>query len=173
MNVRSLSAAALLLCGAAAHAGDLSPEQVAKIQADEQEAQQKVSAAHGNRSPAEMDPDERKQMAAEQRKASQEVMEKNGVSAKDFARASATMSREERDRANAARDALKADAEKKAAAKTAAPASGPTIEYGIPKEDAPSATGTTSNKDVKQYTDRYRGKGTRSSGKSKRRNRGY
>lgn len=166
MNVRRI-AAALLLWGAAAHAEELSPEQVGKIQQQEQEALDKVNAAHGNKKAADMDRDERRQFMEEQRQASKEVLEKNGVSAKDYARASSTMSRDDRERAGAAKASAKAESEKKANVKEAG-AKEPTIEYGIPKEEKGKSKGddgevTSSKKSSSKSSGGHRSKRSRSS----------
>jgi hypothetical protein len=74
-----------------APAGELTPEQVARVRRDEKAALERVNAAHGNRKPSEMDNGERRQVIQEQQKAVQEALEKNGVSAKDYARHTARM----------------------------------------------------------------------------------
>ena len=166
MNVRRI-VAALLLWGAAAHAEDLSPEQVGKIQQQEQEALDKVNAAHGNKKAADMDRDERRQFMEEQRQASKDVLEKNGVSAKDYARAGSTLSRDDRERANASKAATKAESEKKANVKDAT-AKEPTIEYGIPKEEKGKSKGEagdapSSRKSGSKSSGGHRSKRSRSS----------
>jgi hypothetical protein len=63
---------------------------------DEQAAQAKVNANYGNRKPSEMSNEERRQAAQDQQAAGLGVMEKHGVSDKDYARQTARMGPEER-----------------------------------------------------------------------------
>jgi hypothetical protein len=76
-------------------AGDLTPEQIAKIRSDEKAAVDRVNAAHGNKQPSEMSSAERRQFAQEQQKAVLEVREQNGVSEKDYARQTARLGRKQ------------------------------------------------------------------------------
>ncbi|MFL5357237.1 hypothetical protein [Archangium sp.] len=69
----------------------LTPEQLARVRRDEKAAEAKVQAAHGNKKPSELSAAERRQMIQEQQDAIQEVMDKNGVSRKDYARQTARM----------------------------------------------------------------------------------
>lgn len=71
--------------------GDLTPEQIARIRREEKAAEAKVNAAHGNKKSSELSAAERRQMIREQQEAIQEVMDKNGVSRKDYARQTARM----------------------------------------------------------------------------------
>jgi len=127
MNVRHI-AAALLLWGTAAHAGDLSPEQVARIRAEQQAADERVRIAHDGRKPSEMSSEQRKQFLEDQRRANQEVLDKHGVTAKEFARASSRMSREDLGRADAESRALK---EKKTVEKPSSSSGGGAQEVKI------------------------------------------
>jgi hypothetical protein len=88
--------------------GELTPEQIAKIQREEKAAEAKVQAAHGNKKSSELSADERRQMIREQQKASQEVMDKNGVSPKDYARQTARMGPKGNAEVAAAKKALEA-----------------------------------------------------------------
>jgi hypothetical protein len=76
---------------------ELTPEKIAAIRRDEQAAQAKVDAAYGNRKPSEMSPEERQKAIADQQSAALTVMEKHGVSDKDYARRVARLTLEERD----------------------------------------------------------------------------
>lgn len=69
----------------------LTPEQIASIRRDEKAAEAKVQAAHGNKKSSELSAAERRQMIQEQQDAVQEVMDKHGVSRKDYARQTARM----------------------------------------------------------------------------------
>jgi hypothetical protein len=129
MNVRHI-AAALLLWGTAAHAGDLSPEQVARIRAEQQAADERVRLAHEGRKPSEMDTEQRRQFLEDQRRANQEVLDKHGVTAKEFARASSRMSREEMGRADAEGRALK---ERKATEKPSSGGGAPEVKIEYSK----------------------------------------
>ncbi len=89
---------------------ELTPEKIARIRRDEQEAQRKVDAAYGNRKPSEMSNEERRQAAREQQEAAMKVMEKHGVSDKEYSRHMARMGREEREAVELAEKKLEAEA---------------------------------------------------------------
>jgi hypothetical protein len=93
-------------------AGDLTPEQIARIRSDEKAALERVNAAHGNRQPSEMDNAERRQVIKEQQEAIREVREQHGVSEKDYARQTARMGPKQ----NAAVEAAAKELEEKKAA---------------------------------------------------------
>jgi hypothetical protein len=76
---------------------ELTPEKIAAIRRDEQAAQSKVDATSGNRKPSEMSTEERQQAIRDQQAAGMAVMEKHGVSDKDYARRMARLTPEERD----------------------------------------------------------------------------
>jgi hypothetical protein len=76
---------------------ELTPEKIAAIRRDEQAAQAKVDAAYGNRKPSEMSSEERQKAIQDQQSAGLAVMEKHGVSDKDYARRVARLSPEERE----------------------------------------------------------------------------
>lgn len=140
-------------------AEDLTPEQLARIRRDEKAAEARVNAAHGNKKPSEMTNAERRQMIREQQDAIQEVMDKNGVSRKDYARQTARMGPKQNAEVEAAEKELEAK-EKAAAAKAQEPGeiqiqqgfsdenpvtleeqegSLPTVEHGLPSgEEVPS-----------------------------------
>ncbi|MBU8896626.1 hypothetical protein KRR26_13480 [Corallococcus sp. M34] len=97
-------AAACLALPASSRAEDnaLTPEKVAEIRRDESKAQAKVDAANGNRKPSELSSAERKEVIRQQSEASSQVLAKHGVSAKEYARYTARMGREESAQADAA-----------------------------------------------------------------------
>lgn len=115
-----LAASSLLLAPPAlAEDEGLTPEKVAAIQRDEAAAQAKVNEEHGNRKPSEMSNAERGQAIRDQQKESAKVMEKHGVSAKEFANFTARMTPEDNQRAANESKRLddKAKADKEAEAK--------------------------------------------------------
>ncbi|HYO60068.1 hypothetical protein [Archangium sp.] len=91
----------------------LPPEQLARIRRDEKAAVDKVNAAHGNKKSSELSTAERRQMVREQQEAIQGVMDKHGVSRKDYARQSARMGPKQNAEVAAAEKALE-EAEKAA-----------------------------------------------------------
>ncbi|PTL76083.1 hypothetical protein [Vitiosangium sp. GDMCC 1.1324] len=99
-------------------AGDLTPEQIARIRREEKAAAEKVNAAHGNKKSSELSAAERRQMIREQQEAIQEVMDKNGVSRKDYARQTARMGPEQNAQVEAADKALEAKEKAAQAAKS-------------------------------------------------------
>ncbi|RKG57442.1 hypothetical protein D7X30_18145 [Corallococcus sp. AB011P] len=115
-----LAASSLLLATPAlAEEEGLTPEKVAAIQRDEAAAQAKVNEEFGNRKPSEMSNAERGQSIRAQQKEGAKVMEKHGVSAKEFATFTARMTPEDNQRVanEAKRLDDKAKAEKEAEAK--------------------------------------------------------
>jgi hypothetical protein len=74
-----------------ARAEELTPEKIASIRRDEQAALERVDKAHGNKKASELSNDERRQIIVEQQAAIQEVMDKHGVTAKEYARHVARM----------------------------------------------------------------------------------
>jgi hypothetical protein len=142
-----------------APAGELTPDQVARIQRDEKEALDRVNAAHGNRKPSEMDNAERRQVIQEQKQAVQEALEKNGVTAKDYARHTARMGPKGNVEVEEATKRLEEQRKQAEASKTQQgqqsreiqvqagfsednpvtleeqEGAGPTVEVGIPQED--------------------------------------
>lgn len=89
---------------------ELTPEKVAAIRRDEQQAEAKVNAEFGNRKPSEMSNEERSQAIGKQESASASVLEKHGVSAKEYARYTARMTPEDNERAKAEEKRLEAEA---------------------------------------------------------------
>lgn len=86
----------------------LTPEQLASIRRDEKAAEAKVQAAHGNKKSSELSAAERRQMIQEQQDAIQEVMDKHGVSRKDYARQTARMGPKQNEEVAAAEKTLEA-----------------------------------------------------------------
>ncbi|MFP2896191.1 hypothetical protein [Corallococcus sp. 4LFB] len=94
-----LAASSLLLAAPVLAEDDgLTPEKVAAIQRDEAAAQAKVDADYGNRKPSEMSNAERGQSIRDQQKEAAKVMEKHGVSAKEFANFTARMTPDDNQR---------------------------------------------------------------------------
>ena len=94
-------------------ASGMTPAERAKIQRQQQEADQAVAKKYGNRKPSEMSSSERSAMARDQAAAQQKVLEQNGVSQKDWAVSSMRMGRAEKAETEAAGRALEAEAKKK------------------------------------------------------------
>ena len=97
-------------------AGELTPEQLARIRRAEKAAVDKVNAAHGNKKSSELSAAERREMIREQQEAVQKVMDEHGVTAKDYARQSARMGPKQNEQVAAAEKAL--EEKEKAAAKS-------------------------------------------------------
>src|SRR5262245_29293657 len=99
-------------------ADDLTPDKAAKVQRDREKAMDAISKKYGNKKSSELSSDERREMIREQRAAENDVLEKNGVDPKEFARYEARMSLSDRAATKQAKDDLdkKEEAEKKAAA---------------------------------------------------------
>ena len=114
-------AASSLLLAAPALAEDegLTPEKVAAIQRDEAAAQAKVNNEYGNRKPSEMSNAERGQAIRDQQSEAAKVMEKHGISAKEYATYTARMTPDDNQRVANETKRLddKAKAEKEAEAK--------------------------------------------------------
>jgi hypothetical protein len=103
--------AALTLASAAYAQKELDPVEAAKIDREQNEANEKVNAAHGNKKESEMSAEERRQVAEEQKEAGLGVLEKHGVSDKDYARYVAKESRDDREQQKTAAKALQKQAE--------------------------------------------------------------
>jgi hypothetical protein len=80
---------------------ELTPEKVAQIRRDESQAISKVDAEFGNRKSSELSSEERGQVIDKQQAAAAAVLEKHGVSAKEYARYEARMGPEDNARAKA------------------------------------------------------------------------
>ncbi|HEX8438137.1 hypothetical protein [Archangium sp.] len=96
-------------------AGDLTPEQIARMRSDEKAALDRVNAAHGNKKSSEMSNAERRRLIQEQQQAVQGVRDQHGVSEKDYARQTTRMGRKQTEAVEAAAKELEA---KKAAEAT-------------------------------------------------------
>jgi len=110
-----LLASWLAVPGLALAQEELTPEKIAAIRRDEKAAQAKVDAAYGNRKPSEMTNEERQKAIREQQAAGLSVMEKHGVSDKEYSRQLARMSPEEREAVERAEKKLEAEEKAKAA----------------------------------------------------------
>jgi hypothetical protein len=117
--MRILAALLVLSLSQAAFAKDLDPAEAAQIQRDQKEALDKVDQAHGNKKPSEMDADERREVVQEQEAASNGVLAKHGVSAKEYSRFVAKETPEQREEHKAASERLEKEAQ---AAKNKPPA---------------------------------------------------
>ena len=134
----------LLLASSAARAQELDPAKVAEIRRAEKAALAKVAAEHGNRQPHEMDNQERREVIRKQQAAQQGVLEKHGVSTREWVNYTAKMSPEEQSQAEAAEKKLEADAraKKEAAEKAAKKDQQVEIHQGF-SEDNPVEMGAT------------------------------
>lgn len=114
MNRLTAALSAALLLSAPAFA-DLDPGQVGQIQDEQKAAVAKVHEAHGNKAEKDMSPQERAQQAREENQASEGVLQKHGVSDKDYTRYTTQMDRSDQAAAKAAEE----DAQKKREAQAA------------------------------------------------------
>ena len=114
----SFAAIAALGLATPAPADELSPEKLAAIQHDEEKALAKVGKAHGDRKPAEMSPEERREVMGEEQAAKHEVLEKHDVGVKEYVTRGARLSREEKAQVETAKKAIQAreEADQRAAA---------------------------------------------------------
>ncbi|WP_223755089.1 hypothetical protein [Myxococcus sp. RHSTA-1-4] len=103
-----LAASWLVLPGVARaqEGAELTPEKVAQIRRDESQALAKVNEEFGNRQPSELSSEERAQAIDKQQAAAAAVLEKHGVSAKEYARYEARMRPEDNARAEAEKKRL-------------------------------------------------------------------
>lgn len=104
-----LVASWLAVPGLALAEEELTPEKIAAIRRDEKAAQAKVDAASGNRKSSEMSNEERQKSIRDQQSAGLGVMEKHGVSDKEYARRVARMTPEEREAVDRAEKKLEAE----------------------------------------------------------------
>jgi hypothetical protein len=88
---------------------ELTPQKMAEIHHDNQAARAKVDKSYGNRKPSEMTNEERAQATKDQQEASRSVLEKHGVSDKDYSRREATLSPDERSAMKQAEKKIEAD----------------------------------------------------------------
>lgn len=120
---------------------ELTPEKIAAIRRDEQAAQAKVDAAYGNRKPSEMSTEERRKAIQDQQAAGLAVMERHGVSDKDYARRVARLSPEEREAVAREERRLEEEERKAQAAREEE-------ERALAPEDIPIQTGFGDNNPV-------------------------
>jgi hypothetical protein len=118
---------ALLALPSFAYADPPSPDEVAKIQFDQEKANADIDKKYGNKKPSELSNDERREMMKEKAAAERDVLDKHGVSAKDYARTQAKQSLDDRAKTRDANDKLQKDA---AAKKPAADNNGIIVEKG-------------------------------------------
>lgn len=104
-----LVASWLAVPGLALAEEELTPEKIAAIRRDEKAAQAKVEASNGNRKSSEMSNEERQQSIRDQQQAGLGVMEKHGVSDKEYSRRVARMTPEERQAVDRAEKKLEAE----------------------------------------------------------------
>ncbi len=113
---------AFAVCAAAAPvlAEDLDPELVATVRHEQKAAVEAVAEGHDHRKSSEMSAEERREVIRQESEAQGTVLERHGVAAKDYARYSATLSREDLARANDAERRIeeKEKADREAAAQT-------------------------------------------------------
>jgi hypothetical protein len=83
-----MSLSLVTLCLALVADEPISPEKSAKIEQAEQKARAEVTAKYGNRKPTDMSAEERKSLDKDLADASKQVLEKNGVEPKAWARES-------------------------------------------------------------------------------------
>lgn len=131
--ISMLVAALLVLPGVAGadEGGELTPEKVAHIRQDEADALQKVDDEFGNRKSSEMSNEERGQAIRKNSAATAAVLEKHGVTAKEYERYTARMGQEGNERAKAEGQRLSEQA-KSAKAHQAAAATKATEEKEVP-----------------------------------------
>ncbi|QSQ14676.1 hypothetical protein [Myxococcus landrumensis] len=131
--ISMLVAALLVLPGVAGadDGGELTPEKVAHIRRDEADALQKVDDEFGNRKSSEMSNEERGQAIRKTSAATASVLEKHGVTAKEYERYTARMGQEGNERAKAEGQRLDAQA-KTAKAHHAAAAAKAAEEKEVP-----------------------------------------
>jgi len=142
---RSVLAALALFLGPSAFAAEpeLTPERLAAIQHDEEKALARIQKEHGDKQPAQMSSDERREVIREEQAAKREVLAKHEVDAKAYVVRSSKLSREEQAQVAQARQALEEKDEAEAreqAAKAPPPPEPPAnqeviIRKGLGEED--------------------------------------
>lgn len=109
----------------------LDPAEIARIEAEQQDAAAAIEKKYGGRSGKELSLEERKAQADERAAAERAVLEQHGVSPKDWVKANARQSRDDREAVKAESEKLaraKADAQK---AKAAEPPKEIPVQRGI------------------------------------------
>jgi hypothetical protein len=147
-----LLASWLAVPGLSLAADGLDPEKVAQIRREEKAAMAKVNEAHGNKKPSEMDSAERRQVIKEQQEAAAGVLEKHGVSAKEYANYTTRMGREDSKAAGAAEARLEAEekAKKEAEAQKKSEPQEIVIQQGINEKNPVTMEGTPEDPEVAQ-----------------------
>jgi hypothetical protein len=97
-----------MLCALLLQLFAVSPAQVADIEHDQAKANAALQLKHGNMKPSELSLDERRALIREQAAAEKQILEKHGVSEKEWALGKQRQSRDERAQVKAAGEALKA-----------------------------------------------------------------
>ncbi len=140
-----LLASWLLVPGLSLAQEELDAEKIARIRRDEQKALDAVNAKHGNKKPSEMSSAERRQVIEEQQAASAKVMDKHGVSAKEYGRHTARMGPDDNEAVAAATKRLEAEeqAKKAAEAKKQAEPKEISIQQGISEKNPVQLEGET------------------------------
>lgn len=140
-----LLASWLLVPGLSLAQEELDAEKIARIRRDEQKALDAVNAKHGNKQPSELSSAERRQIIEEQQAASAKVMDKHGVSAKEYGRHTARMGPDDNEAVAAATKRLEAEeqAKKAAEAKRAAEPKEISIQQGISEKNPVQLEGET------------------------------
>ena len=165
-------------------------ERAASIEREQAKETAAVTAKYGNKKSTELSRDERAQMIRDQSAAEQKVLDKYGVSPKEWARAQMNRSREQADQVRQANKALEAK-EKAAAEKAAAEKAGgpreiviqrgiseenpvtleetenatPVVEQGLPKDFENDQNAATESDSVEKATEAPATKSTGKSGK--------
>jgi hypothetical protein len=96
---------------------DLTPEQLAKVQHERDKALEEVKLKYGGKPSSELTQDERRDMIKDQREAESQVLEKNGVDAKEIARYEAKLSLDDRAATKAAKQQIEEKEKQQAAEK--------------------------------------------------------
>ncbi|MER2564799.1 MAG: hypothetical protein ABTQ32_29000 [Myxococcaceae bacterium] len=171
-------------------ADEFDAERAASIEREQAKEAAAVTAKYGNRKSTELSRDERSEMIREQAAAQQKVLDKYGVSPKEWARAQMNRSREQADQVRQATRALeakeKAAAEKAQAEKTGGPKeiviqrgisedqpvtleesenATPVVEQGLPKDFENDQNAASESDAVEKAADAPATKATGKSGK--------
>lgn len=140
-----LLASWLLVPGLSLAQEELDAEKVARIRRDEQAALKEVNEKHGNKKSSELSNEERRQVIEEQSEASAKVMDKHGVTAKEYQRHTARLGPEGNAEVAAATKRLEAEeqAKKDAEAKRQAEPKEISIQQGISEKNPVQLEGDT------------------------------
>ncbi|MFN7131880.1 MAG: hypothetical protein ACK4N5_07350 [Myxococcales bacterium] len=91
MRLKPLAFSAVLLASSAAYALDTA--KAGKLEAQMEERRAQIKKEYGDRDPSKMSKEERRSYAEKIEAANREVLQKNGISDKDYARQTARMGR--------------------------------------------------------------------------------